>query len=103
MSSTDHPVPGPDEAGGEPEPDPAASPSRARVAAHGWLPWTAGAVLAASQLLVLLLAPGQWRTLGAVGLAVVTLAGVGGAVFGSEGERDGGGASGGGRGDDGYE
>ena len=100
MSSTDRPVPGPDEAGGEP--DPAASPSRARVAAHGWLPWAAGVVLAGSQLLVLLLAPGQWRTLGAVGLAVVTLAGVGGAVFGSEGERDGYGASGDGRSDNGY-
>jgi hypothetical protein len=56
------------------------------VAAHGWLPWAAGAVLAASQLLVLLLAPGPWRTLGATGLVVVTLAGVGGAVFGSEGD-----------------
>jgi hypothetical protein len=71
-----------DEAGGEA--DPAASPSRARVVRHGWVPWAAGVIVAVAQLLVLVLARGQWRTEGAVGLVVVTLGGVGFAVFGGD-------------------
>jgi hypothetical protein len=85
VSSTD-PVPGPDEAGGEA--DPAASGSRARVAGLGWLPWAAGVALAAAQLLVLVIAPGDWRAAGAVVLVVVTLAAVGYAVFGGDRSPD---------------
>ena len=82
MSSTDHPVPGPDEAGGEA--DPAASPSRARVAGYGWLPWAAGAAVAAAQVLLVVLAAGRWRTAGVAGLVLVTLAAIGFAAFGKE-------------------
>jgi hypothetical protein len=56
------------------------------------VPWVAGAVVVAAQLLVLVLARGQWRTAGAVGLIVVTLAGVGFAVFGGN-DRSGRGSS----------
>ncbi|WP_194917712.1 hypothetical protein [Catenulispora rubra] len=82
MSSTDHPVPGPDESGGEP--DPAAPPSRARAAEHGWLPWAVGAVLVATQLVVLVYASGRWRSAGAAVVAVATLAVIGVAVFGGD-------------------
>ncbi|MEZ0113551.1 hypothetical protein ABH920_007584 [Catenulispora sp. EB89] len=85
MSSTDHPVPGPDESGGEP--DPAAPPSRARAAEHGWLPWAAGSVMVAAELLVLACAPGRWRAAGAVVVAVATLAVIGIAVFGGDEPR----------------
>jgi hypothetical protein len=82
VSSTDHPVPGPEESGGEP--DPAAPPSRARVAEHGWLPWAAGAALVVTQLVVLVYAPGRWRAVGAVVVVAATLAVVGFAVFGGD-------------------
>ncbi|MEY9860186.1 hypothetical protein ABH935_005822 [Catenulispora sp. GAS73] len=82
MSSTDHPVPGPDESGGEP--DPAAPPSRARAAELGWLPWAVGAVLVATQLVVLVYAPGRWRSASAVVVAVATLAVIGIVVFGGD-------------------
>lgn len=86
MSSTDHPVPGPDEA--EPqadgEADPAAAPSRARMAGYGWLPWAAGAAVAATQVLLAVLAAGRWRTAGVAGLVFVTLAVIGLAAFGKE-------------------
>ncbi|MEY9931089.1 hypothetical protein ABH926_005736 [Catenulispora sp. GP43] len=85
MSSTDHPVPGPDEAGGGP--DPAAAPSRARLAGYGWLPWAAGAMVAATQVLMVVLGSGPWRTVGVAGLIFVTLAAIGFAMFGEEGKR----------------
>jgi hypothetical protein len=85
VSSTDRPVPGPDEAGGEP--DPAAAPSRARLAADGWLPGAAGAALAVAQVLMVLLGTGPWRTAGVAGLVFVTLAGIGFAAFGKEDEE----------------
>jgi hypothetical protein len=85
VSSTDHPVLGPDEADGEE--DPAAAPSRARVAGYGWMPWAAGAGLAVTQLAVVVFAPGDWRAVGGALLAVVTLAGLGFAVFGGGGSR----------------
>ncbi|MBS2539831.1 hypothetical protein KGQ20_44530, partial [Catenulispora sp. NF23] len=61
MSSTDRSG-GPDEAGGEP--DPAAAGSRARVAGLGRWPWVAGAVLAGSQVLVVVVVGRQWRVVG---------------------------------------
>lgn len=86
VSSTDLPVPGPDEAGGEP--DPAAAPSRARLAGYGWLPWAGGAAVAAAQVLMVVLGSGSWRAVGMAGLVFVTLVGIGFALFGSEGEED---------------
>lgn len=46
--------------------------------------WAAGAVLAAGQVAAVVVAPGDWRVLGGVAVAVVTLAGIGFAVFGGE-------------------
>ena len=83
MSSTDHPVPGPDEAGGEP--DPAGVGSRARVARLGWVLWAVGAALAVTQVVVMVVAPRDWRGVGAAMVVLVTLAGVGFAVFGGDG------------------
>ena len=54
------------------------------MAGHGWVPWAGGVVVAVAQLSVLVVGHGPWRTEGAVGLAVVTLAGIGFAVFGGE-------------------
>jgi hypothetical protein len=81
VSSTDRSVPEPDEPGGAPDQD--APGSRARVAGHGWLPWAAGAGLVLAQVLVavILVAPGHWRTAGALLLVAVTLVGVGVAVL----------------------
>jgi hypothetical protein len=58
------------------------------MAEHGWVPWAAGVAVAAAQLLVLLLGHGHWRTEGAVGLAVVTLGGIGLAAFGGNDEPE---------------
>jgi hypothetical protein len=82
VSSTDHPVPGRDEAGGEP--GPAAASSRARQARYGCWPWAGGVVLAGSQVVVVVLATGAWRTVGAVVLAAVTVVGIAFAAFGGE-------------------
>lgn len=72
-----------DEGGGEAEP--AAPPSRARVAGYGWVPWAAGAAVAVAQVAMVVLARGDWRAAGVAGLVVVTLAGVAFAVFGGDG------------------
>jgi hypothetical protein len=56
------------------------------VAAHGWLPWAAGAALVLTQLLVFVVAPGHWRAAGAMVAIAATLVGVGVAVFGGGGD-----------------
>lgn len=83
MSSTDHPVPDPDEPDAAADgPPPAAAPSRARLTRHGWLPWSAGAALTAAQLAAAIAAPGNWRTAAAIAIAVATAAAIGFALFG---------------------
>jgi len=82
------------EAGDADDPDGTATPavgrSRARVAAHGWLPWAAGAAAVSAQLLIFVAAPERWRGGGSVVLAAVTLAAVGMAAFGrNDGEGPG--------------
>lgn len=71
-----------DEAGGEA--DPAAPPSRARIARYGWVAWAAGVAVAITQVLLAVLATGGWRTVGVAGLVFVTLAAIGLAAFGRQ-------------------
>ena len=55
------------------------------MAGYGWLAWAAGAVVVASQLLVVVLASGRWRTAGVAGLIFVTLAVIAFAAFDADG------------------
>ena len=91
MTSTD-PPPADDESGATDDAtaaddDEAAGPSRARVAAHGWLPWAAGAAAVLTQLLIFAVAPERWRGSGSILLAAVTLALVA-VLLGRDGEGE---------------
>ncbi|WP_344657050.1 hypothetical protein [Catenulispora subtropica] len=70
MTETDRPASGGD---GQDDGDLA---SRPRSVVHGPLPWIAGGVLILAQLMIVVLVGGRARTLGAVLLAVATLAAV---------------------------
>lgn len=79
MNETDRSAPGGDDQDGDADPA-----SRPRPPA---LLWAAGGALAFTQVLIVVLAPGHWRTAGAVLLAAVTLGVVGWAVFGDRGSQ----------------
>lgn len=72
--------------GGAEQDDDADPAPRPRTATHGPLLWIAGGAVLLTQAAIVILIAGRWRTLGAVLLAVATLA-VAGAAMTRQGRR----------------